>query len=155
LLDKEDVETTRKYSKTIRALQDITESHRDMVLRSYTHVINYHSGLLEPQKEELRKVRVGVTRLLENTSIMLRRNKKVDYEYIANQRKRLEDSMQKYNKMQIHRIQQEESKTRLSILYYSFLQNCEKISEQTHNLLDIFKDYFEVQEQDASKPKID
>lgn len=142
LLDKEDVETTRKYSRTVGALQEIAESHRDIVMRSYTHVINYHSNLLDSQKEELKRIRVSLSRLLENTAIMLLKNKKVDYEYIKNQRRRLNDSLGVYNKNQIHRIQDAESKTRLSILYYGFLENCEKISNQTQNLLDIFREHF-------------
>ena len=40
LLNKGDVETTRKYSRTVGALQEITSCHRDIVMRSYTHVIN-------------------------------------------------------------------------------------------------------------------
>ena len=142
ILDKEDVETTQKYSKTIATLQEIAESHRDIVMRSYTHAINYHTGLSESQKKELQQMRVSVSRLLENTAIMLLKNKKVDYLYITSQRKRLSDYHLAFNKNQIHRIQNGESKPRLSILYYGLLENSEKISSQTQNLLDIFKDYF-------------
>jgi phosphate/sulfate permease len=152
LLEREDVESTQKYLRTIGALQEITESHRDIIMRSYTHVINYHSGLLDAQKEELQHVRMTVSRLLENTSIMLLKNKKVDYDYIRNQRRRLSDSMQEYNKNQIHRIQNKESKTRLSILFYGFLEDCERISSQTQSLLDIFKDYFGVAEEVSATP---
>jgi phosphate/sulfate permease len=142
LLDQKDAETTQKYTRTIGALQEIAESHRDIVMRAYTHVINYHSSLHDAQKEELKRVRVSVSRLLENTAIMLLRNKKVDYEYIKNQRRRLQDCVLDFNQKQIHRMQNEESKTRLSILYYGFMGNCEKISTQTQNLLDIFREYF-------------
>jgi len=142
LQDKHDVEYTRKYSRTVGALQEIAESHRDIVMRSYTHVINYHTGLLDAQIQELQQVRTAVSRLLENTAIMLLKNKKVDHEYIESQRLRLKDHVLRSNRNQIHRIQNDESKTRLSILYYGFVENCEKISQQTQNLLDIFRDYF-------------
>ncbi|MBU0729204.1 MAG: inorganic phosphate transporter [Proteobacteria bacterium] len=151
LLDKEDAETTRKYSRTIGALQDITESNRDIVMRAYTHVINYHTGLGEEQKKELQQIRVSVCRLLENTAIMLLKNKKVDYEYIQSQRARMTACALEFNKNQIHRIQNSQSKTRLSILYYGFLENCEKITIQTQNLLDIFRDYFSTVNEDASE----
>ncbi len=154
LLDKEDVETTRKYSRTVGALQEIAESHRDIVMRAYTHVINYHSTLRGPQQQELQQVRVSVSRLLENTSIMLLKNKKVDYEYIENQRRKLRDAVLDFNKNQIHRIQNNESKTRLSILYYGFLENCEKISLQTQNLLDIFREYLGTEKESASACEI-
>jgi phosphate/sulfate permease len=147
LLDMTDAETTRKYSRTISALQDITESHRDIVMRSYTHVTNYHSGLLDSQKEELHRIRISMSRLLENTAIMLLKNKKVDYDYIESQRRRLNDAVQEFNKNQIHRLQNSESKTRLSIMYFSLMENCEKISIQTQNLLDIFREYFGKEEE--------
>jgi Na+/phosphate symporter len=142
LLDMADAETTRKYSRTVNALQEIAESHRDIVMRSYTHVINYHSGLLDSQKEELNRIRISVSRLLENTAIMLLKNKKVDYNYIESQQRRLNDAVREFNKNQIHRLQNSESKTRLSILFFGCIENCEKISTQTQNLLDIFREYF-------------
>lgn len=142
LLDKEDAETTGKYSKTIGALQEIAESHRDIVMRTYTHVSNYHTGLHDSQKEELNRIRVSVCRLLENTSIMLCKNKKVDYAYIENQGHRLNDYLLDFNKNQINRIQRTQSKTRLSILYYGLLGNCEKITNQTISLLEIFREHF-------------
>ncbi len=145
LLNNKDVEHTRKYSMTIGALQEIAESHRDIIMRSYTHINNYHSGLLEVQKEELKKVRIAVNRLLENTSIMLLKRKKVDYDYIENQCTKLSELVQEYNKKQILRIQTAESKTRLSILYYGFLENSEKIGKSTRNLLDIFREYFMIE----------
>jgi hypothetical protein len=140
LIDKKDAEHTRKYSKTVGALQEIAESHRDIIKRVYYHMINYHSGLLDPQKEELKHVCMSVNRLLENTAIMLLKRKKVDYDYIENQCNRLDGLINGYNKNQLLRIQTAESKTRLSILYYGIIENCEKISTHTRNLLDIFRD---------------
>ena len=142
LLNAKDVEYTGKYSRTVGTLQDIAECHRDIILRAYTHVSNFHSGLLEAQKKELQQVRIATCRLLGNTSIMLLKNKKVDYDYINNQKKRLEDLIHESNKNQIQRIQNAETKTRLSILHYGFLENCEKISVHTQNLLEIFREYF-------------
>lgn len=141
LLDHHDVEYTRKYSRTVRALQEITESHRDIVMRSYTHVINYHSGLVPSQIDELKKIRLSLSRLLENTAIMLQKNKTVDYDYIENQRRRLKELLLVCNRNQIRRIQNAETKTRLSLLFYGIIENCEKISEHTQNLLDIFRNY--------------
>jgi hypothetical protein len=151
LLDKKDAEHTRKYSKTVGALQEIAESHRDIIKRVYYHMINYHNGLLEPQKEELKHVCTAVNRLLENTAIMLLKRKKVDYDYIENQCDRLDDLIREYNKKQIIRIQAAESKTRLSILYYGIVENCEKISINTRHLLDIFRDYFMLDEQESKE----
>jgi hypothetical protein len=144
LLHKGDIDSTHKYSHTVRALQSIAESHRDIIMRTCEHFENYHTGFVDTQKEELRRIKTFLTRLLWNTSIMLMRRKKVDYDYVANQCGKLKKLVDEYDKNQIKRIQKAESKTRLSILFYGFLENSLKISEQTQDLLDIFKESFDL-----------
>ena len=146
LLHKEDLDSTQTYAHTIRSLQSISHSHRDMVLRIKEHFDNYHSGFLEDQAEELRQIKTNVNRLLWNTSIMLLNRKKVDYDYIANQCGKLNSLIDEFDKNQIRRIQTGEGKTRLSILYYGILENCQEIAEETKNLLYIFRDSFKVRE---------
>jgi phosphate/sulfate permease len=147
LLHREDISSTQRYSHTIRSLQSISESHSDIIMRVHEHFENYHIGFTDPQKEELRKIKTQVTRLLWNTSIMLLWRKKVDYDYIANQCRKLNELVNEFDKNQIKRIQNAESKTRLSILFYGILENSLKIAEQTRDLLEIFRESFEVERQ--------
>jgi hypothetical protein len=140
LLHKDNISSTQKYSHIIRSLQAISESHRDIILRVHEHFENHHKGFTDEQQRELRKIKTHVTRLLWNTSIMLLLRKKVDYNYIANQSRKLNDFINKFDKNQIKRIQNNESKTRLSILFYGIMENCTRIAERTQDLLDIFKD---------------
>ncbi len=142
LLDKHDVETTTKYSRTIATIQEISESHRDIVMRAYSHVTNFHTGLHPDQKQELQRLRVLTSRLLENTAIMLKRNKRVDFDYIGSQQQRMADLLEQCNRNQIRRIQSGRSKIRLSILYYGLLESCQKITGHTEKLLEIFRDHF-------------
>jgi len=142
LIQGKDIGIAQSYPRIIRSLQEIAESHRDVILRSLVHFENYHSGFLEDQKEELTHVKTYVTRLLWNTSIMLLRRKKVDYSYVANQCRRLKDLVSDCEMKEIRRIQEGVSKTRLSMLYYAFLEDCIKISEETKNLLEIFRESF-------------
>jgi hypothetical protein len=76
---------------------------------------------------------------------MLRQRKKVDYDYIHNQKRKLENLVNQFDRNQIKRIQDGESKTRLSILFYGLLENSVKIAEQTEDLLDIFRESFQAQ----------
>jgi phosphate/sulfate permease len=145
LLRSDSVDSTQQYAKTMRFIQGIAESHRDMIKRSYVHFENCHEGFSVDQKEELRRVKTYITRLLWNTSIMLRQRKKVDYDYIDNQKKKLENLVNQFDRNQIKRIQDGESKTRLSILFYGLLENSVKIAEQTEDLLDIFRESFQAQ----------
>lgn len=140
LLRDDTADSTQKYAKTISVIQGITDSHRDIIMRSCQHFENYHTGFIDVQKEELRRIKAYITRLLWNTSIMLRLKKKVDHDYIANQSRKLNNLVNEFDKNQIKRIQKAESKTRLNILYYTLIENSVKIAEQTENLLDIFKE---------------
>jgi hypothetical protein len=75
---------------------------------------------------------------------MLTKRKRVDYDYIHSQKRRLENLVNEFDKNQITRIQDAESKTRLSILFYGLLENSVKIAEQTEDLLVIFRESFTV-----------
>jgi phosphate/sulfate permease len=142
LLRDNAVDSTQKYARTISCVQGIAESHRDIIKRSYVHFENCHEGFSDVQKEELRRIKTYITRLLWNTSIMLTQRKKVDYDYIANQSRKLRNLVTEFDKNQIKRIQDAEAKTRLSVLYYGMMENSVKIAEQTQNLLDIFRESF-------------
>lgn len=142
LLADDPSDTTQKYARTVRFVQGITESHRDIIKRAQVHFENCHEGFTQDQKEELRQIKTYVTRLLWNTSIMLRQRKKVDYDYIANQCRKMKTLVNEFENNQIKRIQGAESKIRLSVLYYGLIENAVKIAEHTQNLLDIFRHYF-------------
>jgi hypothetical protein len=142
LLRNNAVDSTQKYARTISCIQGVAESHRDIIKRSYVHFENCHEGFSDAQKEELRRIKTYITRLLWNTSIMLERRKKVDYDYIANQSRRLNNLVTEFDKNQIKRIQNGESKTRLNILYYGLMENSVKIAQHTQNLLNIFRESF-------------
>lgn len=143
LLRNEPLGTHQKYARAIRVVQSIAESHRDVIQRAYMHFENCHQGFSEAQKEELRRIKVYTSRLLWNTSIMLRQRKEVDHNYIANQIRKLKDLVVTQDAQQIERIRNGESGTRITILYYALTENAVNIAEQTRELLDIFNESFE------------
>ena len=141
LLGERDLDDTHRYSATINSLQAIAESHRDIVTRMSDHFENYHTGFLDDQKQELRLLKTLMSRLLWNTSIMLSRRKKVDYNYVYSQCSKIAKLVKDCERSQVGRIQESRSKTRLSILFYGLLRNCIRISERTKELLEIFRVY--------------
>lgn len=142
LLHKEEVETAQKYSRIVRSLQTIAERHRDIILRAYVHVENNHSGLLPVQKEELGQVRDKLVDLTESASQMLLEEETMDYRLVESQYEALRAMIIRFDKHQVRRIQEGESKTRLSILFYGFLEDSRKIAKHIHKLMSLFRESF-------------
>jgi Na+/phosphate symporter len=140
LLQRESVEDTHRYAQTISALQEISESLRDVVMRSYTHVSNNHSGFLEGQVAEIGTVRDYISRILDDASEALSRRQPLDMEVERKLKKKLKKLVKEIDQNQIMRIQDNSSKTRLSILFYSLTWDCVKIAEHTYNLLTVFQE---------------
>jgi phosphate/sulfate permease len=138
LLEWEDVETTQRYALTISSLQEISESLRDIVVRSHLHVANNHSGLLTEQIAELDRIRTDVAQILERTANALLHSEEPNTEAIGDNNRDLRMLVNEFDQNQIARIQENRSKTRLSILFYSLVWDSLKIAEQTTYLFDVF-----------------
>jgi Na+/phosphate symporter len=140
LLQWTDATHSRRYAQTISSLQEISESVRDIVMRSKLHVDNQHSGLLDLQIEESDRLRREVVEILERTSQALLGKESPDLEKIGERNRELRLMVDQYDRNQIVRIQDNSSKTRLSILFYSLTWDCLKIAEQTTHLLALFRE---------------
>ncbi|OQY28595.1 MAG: phosphate:sodium symporter [Candidatus Cloacimonetes bacterium 4572_55] len=142
LLQQEDATLSFKYGQTIRRLQKLADGHRDIVLRSYTHLSNHHKGLLNEQIKELQKVRQILHDILLNTELALS-NKDVDkFKIVIDKDLKLIKFAEKLNQIQAGRIKTEESKTRLSILFYSIMGNAMMLSKQNLKMMEIFSKTF-------------
>ncbi len=147
LLEWEDVETTQRYALTISSLQEISESLRDIVVRSHLHVANNHSGLLTYQIAELDRIRTDVAQILESTASALLHRDEPNTEAIGDNNRALRMLVNEFDQNQIARIQENRSKTRLSILFYSLVWDSLKIAEQTTYLFDVFIDSLHLDEE--------
>jgi len=146
LLQWQEVETTQLYAETISSLQEISESLRDIVVRAKLHVANNHSGLLEEQIVELGRVREAVSEILDRAAHDLAARECTDCDAIAAKNRELRMTVNEFHHNQIKRIQDNVSKTRLSILFYSFIWDSLKITEQTTYLLVVFQESLQVAE---------
>ena len=144
LLQKEDPHTSFKYAQTIRRLQKLSDGHRDIVLRSYVHISNQHKGLLDVQIEELKKVKICILDILEKVENSINKKELMDYQNIIDLYQHIRDLADEFNKVQVERIRNDTSKTRLSLLYYAILGNCLMLTKQNIKLLEIFNESFEV-----------
>jgi phosphate/sulfate permease len=140
LLEREDRIDSHKYAKTISSLQEISESVRDVVMRSHLHVANQHAGLLDSQIREVDHIRRQVAAILHQASQALLRHEALAPEALGRMVDDLEGFAHIYDRNQIERIQDNTSKTRLSILFYSFNWDALKIATQTRKLHKVFRD---------------
>jgi len=140
LLQREELENTQRYVQTISTLQEISESLRDVVVRAHRHVHNQHSRLLEGQIAEMERVHGKVADLLELISEAISDRGSLERGVIAGKNRDLHILIHEYDQNQVMRIQDNSSKTRLSILFYSFIWDVLKIAEQTTHLLSLFRD---------------
>jgi hypothetical protein len=143
----------QRYAGTLSSLQEISESLRDVVIRSHSHVVNHHSPLLESQIAEIDAVFQQVVDILGRTARALSRHETPDRRAIAASVDHLESMVRAYDQNQIARIQRNLSKTRLSILFYSMVWNSSKIARETLKLLDVFGETMRPEpQQSATKP---
>jgi hypothetical protein len=92
------------------------------------------------QVEELRRIRQGVVDILDLSSAALLEKERPRLRHIRNLAHDLKTLTQHFDRNQIKRIQDNSSKTRLSILFYAFMWDALKIAEQTRNMLNIFEE---------------
>jgi phosphate/sulfate permease len=140
LLQWEAVQDSRRYAHTISTLQEMSESLRDITVRAYLHVANNHSGLLEEQKIELGRVRDIVCEILERTAADLRSGECPDCTEISSRNREIRMMVDEFDENQVMRIQDNSSKTRLSILFYSLAWDALKIAESAIHVLRVFEE---------------
>jgi phosphate/sulfate permease len=144
LLHWQDVQHTQRYAQAIGSLQEISEAIRDIVKRSKQHVENNHSALLPSQVEELRRVQASIGEILDRTATALSAKSCPDCDEIEGLNRELRLLVNSFDQHQIQRIQSNESKTRLSILFYSLVWDAAKIAEETTQLRSVLQEWITV-----------
>jgi phosphate/sulfate permease len=142
LLDQEGLEISHKYPQAVRRLQKLTDGHRDIVLRAYTHVGNHHKGLLPVQIEELQRVRQLLNEILLEVEETFLQRQTANIEELKEKMVQLRALAAELNTHQVARIHDSSSKTRLSILFYAIVGNAIMLSKQNLELLEIFHHSF-------------
>jgi phosphate/sulfate permease len=139
LLDQQGQPISHRYSQTVRRLQKLNDGHRDIVLRAYTHIGNHHKGLLQVQIEELEQVRRLLVEILSEVEEIFSHRQAANLKQLVKKDRQLRSLATELNNLQITRIKDNSSKTRLSILYYAIIGNAKMLSRQSLELLEIFE----------------
>ena len=147
LLQKKDAKISYRYAQTIRRLQKLSDGHRDIVLRAYVHTSNRHKGLLPVQIEELKEMKICILEILQKVENAFENKEILDYQDINDRYQHIRDLADRFNKVQIERVRDNTSKTRLSILYYAVMGNCIMLTKQNIKLIEIFNEFTQLDEQ--------
>jgi hypothetical protein len=131
-----------KYAQTVRRIQKLSDGHRDIVQRAYLHVSNHHKGLLDIQKEEMKKVANILNEMLIDVQKAFKAKDMHKYKDVQKRDIELRELAQRLNDEQIERIRSGDSKTRLSILFYAIVGNAMMLSKQNLKLIEIFAETF-------------
>ncbi len=140
LLQHEQLKQADNYAHVVNALQEISESLRDIIMRCHVHTSNLHAGLLPSQRKELQRIRKCIDGLLSDTSSALLNQSPFEYRDVAAHFINLKALVEECDRRQVDRIRNGTSKTRLSVLFYGINNACMKIGEQTMQLLTIFSE---------------
>lgn len=139
LLSQEEIERRPDFALTNKSLQNIAECNRDVIVRAYEHVRNYHSPLLSIQAAELGQAHALLHKLLTQISSVLAGEQPLAVERARQQHKELKELGRTLNEKQVERVRNRSSKTRLSILYYSILSDIERMARHSVRLLEIYQ----------------
>ena len=140
LLQQEEIQQAENYSYVVYALQEVSESLRDVIMRCHVHTSNQHAGLMPAQKKELQRVRKCMDGLLGDTAAALLNRTPFEFREVAAHFVNLKVLLEECDQRQVERIRNGLSKTRLSILFYGTNNACMKIGEQTLQLLSMFNE---------------
>jgi hypothetical protein len=139
---KEQAATSYKYAQTIRRIQKLADGHRDIINRSYIHVSNHHKGLLDEQIVELKRIKKSLLHILGLVEDAFEKKEALCPDIIAAELQEVRELADQFNYNQIERIQDDSSKTRLSILFYAIVGNAIMMGKQNLKLLEIFQESF-------------
>jgi hypothetical protein len=135
-------ESADSYARTARRLQRLAEGHRDVVVRVHTHVSNNHAGLLDVQVTELREVQQLIHDILLDTETIFRRQQLASHDSVSKKDRRRKKLASELSQKQIARIQDNTSKTRLSILFYAIIGNVVMLGRQSLRLVEACNELF-------------
>ena len=85
--------------------------------------------------------------ILEKVENTFSKKEIVDYHHIIDLYQHIRNLADQFNILQIERIRNNTSKTRLSILYYAVFGNCLMMTKQNIKLLEIFNESFQFDKQ--------
>jgi len=140
LMQQCDAPTCTRFGQTIRRIQKLVDGHRDIIIRSHLHVSSSHKELLDVQIEELKRVATLLNDIFTDVEAMLTGDKPADIAAIEAKVAQMRALSEELHLLQLERVQDGTSKTRLTILYYAIVGGAVMLSKQNLKILTIYQE---------------
>lgn len=139
------IETGHYYVQVVDYMNEVTKALVHITRPSYEHINNNHEGLNQEQVADLRNVSNQVSEIYRRINRMLESGDYSSLDEILLMRDNLFDTLAAAIKNQIKRVKAKTTKTRISILYLTIINETKTMVLQTRNLLKSQK-YFAVKQ---------
>jgi hypothetical protein len=139
LLHREQISTQTDYPQILTSLHSMSDTYRDTISRSYSHVSENHKKLLSVQGKELSEVEKALQEILLSVERHLAGEEETSTEELQKMHANLNQLVQEFAVAQNERIHGGSSKTRLSIVYFALMGNMQRMARQCLRLFEIFQ----------------
>jgi len=130
------------YLQVVRRLQKISNGYAEITTAAFEHVANNHKLLLPEQVQDLEELKKSFVDLMQLVQTQIKSGPDADLTLIRQKKDELKKQVESMRYRQLERIQDGDSKTRLSILYFTIVGNLYMIVSQVNQLLAILEDTF-------------
>ena len=143
LLQKRGDARELNYLQVVRRLQKISNGYAEIATAAFEHVANNHKLLLPEQVADLADLKGRFMELMEDVQRHIATGSSPDLATVRRKKDELKAFVGEMERRQLGRIQDGDSKTRLSILFFTLVGNLYMLVSQVFQLLAILDDSFD------------
>jgi hypothetical protein len=143
---EKEIETGPYYVQVIDYLREMAHALTFISNPSYEHIDNNHKGLNPDQVKELNEIKTDISDLFGIIIETIEKNKFENIPDLIEKQQIILDKLTECRKKQVKRIKNQESGTKISILYLGILNEIKNFLLQSINLVKAQRDFNDMQD---------
>lgn len=143
---EKEIETGPYYVQVIDYLREMAHALTFISNPSYEHIDNNHKGLNPDQVKELNEIKTDISDLFGIIIETIEKNKFENIPDLIEKQQIILDKLTECRKKQVKRIKNQESGTKISILYLGILNEIKNFLLQSINLVKAQRDFNDLQD---------
>lgn len=144
--NEKEIETGPYYVQVIDYLREMAHALTFISNPSFEHIDNNHKGLNPDQVKELNEIKTDITELFEVILETIEKNKFENIPDLIEKQQLIQNKLTDCRKKQVRRIKNQESGTKISILYLGILNEIKNFLLQSINLVKAQRDFNDLRE---------